>query len=244
MKKNKIIMGAVGMAMMACPAVPVYASESEPVAVASVPILTQSQSKNVNNSDKGSITIQLEKSETAADLSSVKFGITKVADLVNGEYVLSESFKDSDVDLNNIENAEELQKVATKLSKTVKTHEYEAMTGKDGTATVSELDTGVYLMVVTDNAQYDIVMPTLVSIPTYQDIVGYNYDITVEPKHSAKTPDDEDKKEDKKNEEQPDTGVNSHMNEYLAGAGISMACIAGIILFKKKKKDKDEDTSC
>lgn len=244
MRKNKMIMGAVGMAMLACPATYVHASETDVGNVSNVPILTQTQSKNVDSTDKGSITIQLEKSETATDLASVKFGVIKVADLVNGEYILTDSFKSSDADLNNIANAEELQKVATKLFKDVTTFEYEEVTSKEGTIVLSNLNTGVYLLAVTDNANYDVVLPTLVSIPTYQDIVGYNYNITVEPKHSP-TPEKpkEDEKKDEEKKEQPDTGVNSHFNEYLAGAGVSMACIAAVITLKKRSSKDDGESN-
>lgn len=245
MRKNKIIMGAVGMAMLACPATSVFASETDVSNVSNVPILTQTQSKNVDSTDKGSITIQLEKSETATDLASVKFGIIKVANLVDGEYILTDSFKSSDVDLNNIANAEELQKVATQLSKNTSSFEYEEATSKEGTIVLSGLGTGVYLLVVTDNANYDVVLPTLVSIPTYQDIVGYNYNIMVEPKHSPSKDTDKEKEDEKKEEkkDQPNTGVNSHINEYLAGAGVSMACIAAIITLKKRSKDDGESNA-
>jgi hypothetical protein len=235
MLKNKMIMGAVGMAMFATPVTGVYAETNS-----NVPVLTQTESQDVDNTETGSITIQLEKSDTATDLSNVKFAITKIANITNGEYVLEDAYQDSKIDLNTIENADELQKVATKFADIVKESDHTVTTSTSGLASLTNLRTGIYLITVTDKANYDNVSPTIVSVPTYQDIVGYNYDITVEPKHSPseKPEPPETPKEDEK--EKPDTGVYSNTNQYMMGAGVSMACIAFLILAKKKNEEDGE----
>lgn len=70
-----------------------------------------------NSEMLGSITIQLEDTSKKAPKGNVKFGVVKVADVVDGEFVLTDEFKGLKVDLNKISNSNELDMVSAKFAK-------------------------------------------------------------------------------------------------------------------------------
>lgn len=227
MISKKLLLGASVLSMGLVPTATVLAAENE---VSNIPLLTSSEREDVSEDSYtyGSIEIQLEASETAKDLANVQFGINQVADLVDGEYVLINEFKDSGVDLNNLSTSEDLQKAANKLTGMANTPEATITTNANGLAKTNDLTAGVYLVTVINSSNYDDIKPTLVSIPTYDESIGdYNYEISVEPKHSPKS------KEESKS---PDTGTETDINKYVALLGASLMA-AGAMYTRKTKED-------
>ena len=134
------------------------------------------------NEALGSITIILE--DTANELSkeNVEFGLTKVADIVHGEYISSEEY--SQFDLNTIETSVELKDTARKIEKIISSSDYFGMTNNEGILKFENLEVGVYLLHPIYIADYEVIEPTLVAIPTWNESEGImNHDVLVFPKH-------------------------------------------------------------
>lgn len=130
----------------------------------------------------GSITIILEDSEKELPKENVEFGLTKVADIINGEYVSLDEF--ASFDFNNIQNANEMKDTAARLNRLISSNDAIGTTDNEGILRFDGLEIGVYLLHPTYIADYEIIEPTLVSVPTWDEMSGdMNYDIIVYPKH-------------------------------------------------------------
>ncbi len=136
----------------------------------------------------GSVTITLEPADGRSP-ADVVFQMVRVADLVNGEYVLTDAFKDSGIDLNKIETAEQQEEASRTLAKLVtdQTEGVETLTtDASGTVSVDNLGLGVYLFTVKDVNKYEYIAPFLIAMPTWSEEDGdFMYHIVVYPKHEA-----------------------------------------------------------
>lgn len=142
-----------------------------------------------NETDKGSIMIQLEETKNKVPLSDVKFAVVKIADVIEGRFILTDIFSKADVDLNSIQNADQLKKTSDILTDIYKKNnvknEKSMITDERGTAKIDSIDIGVYLIYPVDIAKYEDIEPFLISIPTFDDKAGHMiYDILVYPKHT------------------------------------------------------------
>lgn len=156
---------------------------SDPTADRYVPdtknVLVAEESKTL-----GSITINLEDSEHKRPKENVVFNVTKVADVIDGEFVLEEKYADLGLDLNDIQNANELEMVCEALEP-VAGNGIQAVTDKEGIAIADELPVGVYFIHAVDIAEYEYITSFLVSIPTWNEVEKkMDYDITAIPKHT------------------------------------------------------------
>ena len=68
-------------------------------------------------SGTGSITITLSDTEDNRDKGNVKFGLSKVADVINGEYKVLTQYEAVNIDLNNIKTATDLELAANLFKK-------------------------------------------------------------------------------------------------------------------------------
>lgn len=138
--------------------------------------------------EKGSIEIELTDGDVGTSKEGVTFEYAKVADLSGGQYYLLDKYSDVDINLNDIDRAVELDEAANNLNEYV-VADGNVVTDKEGYATISDLEIGVYLLRVSDKAGYENVTPVLVAIPTWNEVDGdMEYDVTVIPKHSPNTP--------------------------------------------------------
>lgn len=134
------------------------------------------------NESLGSITIILEDTTNELSKENVEFGLTKVADIINGEYVSLEEY--SYFDFNNIENANELKDTSKRLNKIISSNDAIDKTNEEGILKFEGLEVGIYLLHPTYIADYEIIEPTLVSIPAWEETSGeMNYNVFVYPKH-------------------------------------------------------------
>lgn len=173
----------------------------------------------------GSITIQLEDTTKNLSRENVHMTIAKIADVVNGQFILHTEYANIDIDLNNIQNANELENAATKLREQVSDGEM-IVTNHDGIATISNLSVGGYLVYVSDIAGYEEITPVLVSIPVWDDLEKkMKYDIEIIPKH---VPISEEKPDI------PQTGDSGYAWKYLAIAGTAFM-LSGICIVVKWK---------
>ena len=172
----------------------------------------------------GSITVRLEDTEHNASKENVKLGIVKVADFRNGTFVMHKEFET--FDLNGIDTANELDKIAKDMTLSVRQIDNHIVTDKEGMAKIENLEVGVYLVVSIDEAEYETITPCLVSIPTFdEEEMVMKYDIQVHPKHIP-TP------------EPPNplpTGIEDNMFKYYVISLVFFG-IAGILAWKFGKQ--------
>lgn len=186
--------------------------------------------QDIKKEYKGSISIELEDAEKVKDKGNVKFSVNKVADVVNGEYKLTEDYSSSGLDLNLITKANELESAANKLAKLSKGNENTLVTDANGKGKIEDLEVGVYLVNAIDIANYENIAPFLVSIPTWNESdKSMLYDVKAIPKH---TPIPE-----KKTPKVPNTSYNSKTNIYL-GLSAGCAVIASVAFVMKNRVKK------
>lgn len=155
--------------------------------VGDITILPEEDLTKVPENGLGSISVELTDAyDKYLSKENVKFGIVQIADIEKGEYILKESFADENLNLNEIQTADEIDKVAKDMAKKVETADYEMTTDEEGKATCKDLPVGVYLVYVEDLSDYETITPFIVGIPTWDDEDElFQYDVTVFPKHTA-----------------------------------------------------------
>ena len=190
--------------------------------------------KDVDKEYKGSISIELEDAEKAKDKSNVKLSVNKVADVIDGEYKLTGDYSSSDLDLNVITKANDLESAANKLAKLSKVNENILTTDESGKGKIENLEVGVYLVNAVDIANYENITPFLISIPTWSEVDNNMiYDVNAIPKHSPIP--------EVKTSGVPDTRYNNKTNIYL-GLAAGCALLASVaFLIKNKTKKKIEE---
>lgn len=129
------------------------------------------------------LTIQLTDSGENLSPAGVKFGLAKCASLTEDGWQLDPSYADANLDLNTETNwdqaAKALEPTARKLADTF------AVTDENGTAVVSGLDEGMYLIFAADTAGFESITPALVAVPLFDSMTGsFSYNVIIEPKHS------------------------------------------------------------
>lgn len=161
-----------------------------PVSVKAMPEEEETVLETAGNT--GSLTIELEEI-SGGSCENVRFVVVRVADLVDGVYVLADTFSGCDVDLNAIETAAALDDAALSLQKActadIPKDAMQMITDASGRAELNDLEPGVYLFYVIDRAAYDNIASCLVSIPMYDDVSDtMMYDVSIYPKHTPDAP--------------------------------------------------------
>lgn len=179
-----------------------------------------------DNGNVGSITIRLEHTKENRSKANVHIMAAKIAEIVQGEYVLHREYRDCGINLNMLQNANELASAAEKLEQ-FKPEGKEVITDGDGVAVITDLSAGVYLVYACDIAEYDNIMPVLIANPMWNEVTGKMvYDIEVLPKHNPPT---------LETPGTPQTGDGNHAGYYILTLAGSLM-IGGIGVFEKKKK--------
>lgn len=108
------------------------------------------------------------------------FSYTKVADYVNGKFILINEFQDANVDLNHMENSVDIRRAAKELIQYSEDTVF--VTTEHQVAHIDNLSQGVYLIQGMEKEGYDI-SATLISIPGWDGTQEeMSYQITVLPK--------------------------------------------------------------
>ena len=138
---------------------------------------------------KGSVTVNLEEGKKGTSVKNVELELIKVGDVVNGQYLFIDDLQDIEIDLNTLETAEDMKNAAYTISKITVSKNIvgtRKTTNDYGTVKFDQLEKGVYLLQATDINRYENIMPTLISVPVFNNESknGMNYDISIIPKHS------------------------------------------------------------
>jgi hypothetical protein len=143
----------------------------------------------------GTIRIALHDTASASAKENVKFEIVQIGTIQNGEYVLESAYEDTNLDLNQISTADDLEQAARTLQDKTNTileagkknlTTQTIVTNEKGNAQSGALQVGIYLVYAVELASYDLITPSLISIPTWDESNEcFMYDVQVEPKSSS-----------------------------------------------------------
>lgn len=186
--------------------------------------------EQVDKARTGSIQVELTDGKAGTEKSNIKVSCQKVADIVQGEYVLTGDYKNAEVDLNAIETSSNLKDVAEKLLTKSENSTNTDTTDESGIVTFNNLEVGVYLIYAEDSETYDTVDPSLIAIPTWSDSEeDMLYDVVITPKHTEKP--------DKENNVAPQTNLEDSTWKYAGAAGV---CVLGAVVcmvrMRKRKR--------
>ena len=137
----------------------------------------------------GSITVNLEEGKKGTSVKNVELELIKIADIINGQYLLINDLQDIEIDLNTLETAEDMKNAAYTISKITVSKNIvgtRKTTNDYGTVKFDQLEKGVYLLQATDINKYENIVSTLISVPAFNNESknSMNYDISIAPKHS------------------------------------------------------------
>lgn len=171
-KRNKIVCIMTLSLLSLCCIKPIQAQEIE-------------LKPNSSVQEKGSIHVELEETKDRLSREGVELSLVRVADIQDGSYVLDEPYRSADVDMNDIKTAQGLQEAADTLRPLVKSPLQAKRTDAQGIVDFTDLKVGVYLLYVSDQAGYETIQPTLISVPMWDETAKQmNYHIEVFPKHA------------------------------------------------------------
>ena len=216
---------------------PVYADENT-----DSPVVTSSRENSLDSVQKGSIRIQMNNQETGEAMSGISFRISKVASIENGKYILSDEYKDSGIDFSSIKDSKDMEQAIEKLEKVQNVRYFEDETDNDGVCEFQGLSLGVYLITPVNESDDIVISSSLVSVPEYDSVSGYMYQVQVLPKYTLskdeKHPDTdrtqtENKEQPKKDKENPNTSVESSQEALWMSMGLAAL---GVLIANKKKK--------
>ena len=152
------------------------------------PVIAQEalpQPMDPSTQEKGGVHVELEATQDKLSRESVGLSLAYVATIKEGSYQLTEDYSSANVDLNAIESAEGLQEAADTLQPLVKDAIQTKQTNAQGIVNFTDLKVGVYLLYVSDQAGYETIQPTLISVPMWDETANQmNYHIEVFPKHA------------------------------------------------------------
>ena len=172
-KRNKIVCIMTLSLLSLCCIRPISAQEALP------------QPMDLSTQEKGSIHVELEETQDKLSREGVGLSLAYVATIKEGSYQLTEDYSSANVELNAIETAEGLQEAADTLQPLVKDAIQTKQTNAQGIVNFTDLKVGVYLLYVSDQAGYETIQPTLISVPMWDETAKQmNYHIEVFPKHA------------------------------------------------------------
>ena len=201
-------------------------------------LMDEKELEKVNVEGKGSISVELTEGRKGTSREKVEFSCTKVGEILKGEYVMKDEFSASGIDLNAIESAKDMEEAAEKLAALDFSAEKVLLTDKDGKLCFQDLPVGVYFLEATNTAKYEKVTPFLISIPTFDEAEGeMNYDIKVIPKHEPEP--GRITTDSPKRPGAPQTGLDSPILKYFAGALIIVLLLVALNVGTKKTKKKE-----
>ncbi|NSI06624.1 hypothetical protein G4970_18455, partial [[Ruminococcus] gnavus] len=173
----------------------------------------------------GSVTVHLTPGKEGTSVADVEFFLTKVGEIQDSTYTLLPEYDNTKIDLNTLTTAEQLEEAAKTLAETAK-QEQGKKTDGNGQVVFEKQELGVYLLTTKDQPGYDLVSPTLLSIPTMETDETLHYDIKVEPKHTPRPAE----------HTAPQTGLFDATIWYVAGGVLLLVLAGGLVIAAKHEK--------
>ena len=178
--------------------------------------------------------------KTVSSVEGVEIGIVKVADLTSTDFTLKNPYRE---DMNLLsDNLEEMLSSSKKVVNNIHDFEYSVVTDGNGSARVSNLEDGAYLICQTgahgQAAKYSHFEPFVIKIPFLKDGVECrNADIS--PKISLK-PTREPEKEKPKEEEKIKTSDETEGISLYSGMLLISLSLVLYLGYRKKEGMKNE----
>ena len=139
--------------------------------------------------NSGNITVRIP-SLKGENVENIKVSINKVADIVDGQYVLKSDFKNVNVDLNKMENGESYKKAAESFCRAIdeRTDRISLYTDSKGEIKAEGLEEGVYIVSSKGNENTGKLSAAIISVPQWDELSDTaRYNIICEPKRSIKS---------------------------------------------------------
>ncbi len=187
-----------------------------------------------NQEKAGRIQVILPESWDATKREGIPFSCTKIGEVKDGIYEILPQYESTAIDLNNLSTAQELEEAAKHLEGFGMQCDVTFETDVSGSVIFSGLEEGVYFVQAETGEQCDMVNPTIVAIPEFDEqSKTMSYEITIKPKHVAR--------EQVNKRSAPQTGVETNARGYLmAGSGcFVIAGIIGVVEWRRKKEDEE-----
>lgn len=171
----------------------------------------------------------MEEESSAASREGVEFAYTKIADIVNGDFVGGQYLEG--IELEAAESAKEMEKIAEKLKKRIAKPDGTVTTDKKGVAVVDGLDAGVYLLTAAKQEPHEEILPTVLMIPSWDEKNKImDYEVEVIPKREVVRED---------NPNAPQTNLDSDYVRKLVSAGFCVLGAALLFVFSGKKEKNE-----
>lgn len=173
---------------------------------------------------QGSIQIILSDEGTGIKKEGIEFQCVKVADIVEGEYIFYEEIScNIKSGTNEMMTAKEQEQMASALAE--KTYDSDIkQTDSKGEILFDDLGVGLYLLKAKDSKAYGTISPSLVAVPTWNEIEKeMEYDVKVIPKYT------------KEISQSVKTGDSENVAGYAAVAWIALLCMLCIGVIRRRK---------
>ena len=159
------------------------------------------------------------------DKEQVSICCSKVGYMENGEFLLESSYLQSGVNLNMLRTARQLEEAAKRLE-TYAESGFLVESDSEGIAKIEDLEEGVYLINSFENQDGEVMLPTLLFLPTWDELEEKMlYDITIVPKYGVK-------------QDTPLTG------DAMKSAGWVMIFVISAIVFAYKTRKMKKKGDC
>lgn len=161
---------------------------------------------------------------TGVKKEGIEFQCVKVADIVEGEYIFYEEISCGiKGGTNEMMTAKEQEQMASALAE--KTYDSDIkQTDSKGEVLFDDLGVGVYLLKAKDSKAYGRISPSLVAVPTWNEIEKeMEYDVKVIPKYT------------KEISQSVKTGDSEDVAGYAAAAWMALLCMLCIGAIRRRK---------
>ncbi len=157
--------------------------------------LLSASASAVNTKNSGSITLIVNDSETKLPINGIIFRLYKIADYKNSEFSYTDEFSSNGMKSGNFSDQYLPVHLMHYAVSNVRSYS-EKLSENNESVVFSDLETGAYLIVSTNNTPDSPIAPSpfIISIPFLDDTTGQMiYDVTANPKIQPPTESDEEK---------------------------------------------------
>ena len=192
------------------------------------PVLAASEQQN------GKIQVELSEDWKNMKKEGIVFGCTKIGTIENGEYKILSIYESTAIDLNNLKTSTELDQASKRLEGFGVEPDWKKQTDVTGSVRFEQLEEGIYFIQAEKSPEYDVIMPTIVALPEWNEIDGkMSYEISIQPKHEA----------GEKTEKRvaPQTGLKTNARRCFEVGMMSFMVAGSIVVIEWRKARRNEE---